>query len=234
MPSRGSPVTERLLGAIIRELPYIGPDEAVCLVGVRFDQYRRLVEAQERIGRRLQISYASGRLEVLPNGFRSEVRKSVLRSFVWLAAEAFGQEMYALGSTTLADEGGDYGFDPQECFSFRAPTPVAVGDDEARESPPDLLIEVENPHRATNRLPLCARAGVPEVWYDDLEAMRILSLQSDGTYSVFDSSPVFPQIRSRDLNRFLALSHAKDLMTISRDFRAWLESLDQPLSVSRG
>ena len=233
LPSSATTVTDRLLGAIIRELPFFGPDQAICLGKVSFDQYRLLAEAQEKLGRRLQISYGSGRVEVLPNTLRSEVRKSVLRSFVWQAAEALGQEIYALGSTTLADRKGDYGFDPHESFSFRPPKQAAAGPDDGggNEPRPGLLIEVENPNRAINRLPLCARAGVPEVWYDDLEGMRILSLQSDRTYSVSDYSAAFPLVAGHDLNQCLAAVDTKDMMSIVREFRGWLESLN-PVVVS--
>lgn len=228
MPSRATTVTERLLGAIIRELPFIGPDEGVCLGGVSFAQYRRLADAQERLGRRLQISYGAGRLEVLPNAFRTEVRKSVLRSIVWLAAEALGRAMNALGSTTVASEAGDYGFDPQESFALCPPGRVAIGsnDDAGGVPPPDLVIEVENPHRVGNRLPLFARAQVPEVWYDDLDRVQVLSFQPDGTYAAGESSSAFPLIRSQDLNRFLSVSHATSLTTISREFRAWIEAIE--------
>ncbi|MBO0700441.1 MAG: Uma2 family endonuclease [Zavarzinella sp.] len=229
-------MADRLIETIIGELPFFGPEDAVCLGGVNWDQYRRAVKAQEELGRRLQISYASGRLEVLPNAFRTEVRRCLLRSFVCLSAEIFGQEMYVLGSTTLAGRDRDYGFDPQESFCFRNLS-RGVLDPQTGPGcgpPPDLVIEVENPKRASNRLPMCVRAGVPEVWFDDLDTLRILSLQPDQTYSVTDYSPAFPLIPSHDLNRFLSLAHTNEMTAVSREFRAYVESLMPTLAAPDG
>lgn len=223
-PPRRPSVADRLVDAVTRELPFFGSGDAVCLGGVSWDQYRCVVQAQEEIGRRLQISYASGRLEVLPNAFRTEVRRCALRSFVWQSAERFGQEMYILGSTPLADRDRDYGFHPQESFRFCSPG-RGCAEGAGGEAPPDLVIEVENPKRASSRLPMCARAGLPEVWYDDLDRLRILSLQSDRTYAVTDHSPTFPLIPSRDLNRILSLTDTSDTTAVLRAFRSYVESL---------
>jgi hypothetical protein len=223
-PPHRQAVSDRLVETVIRELPFFGPDDAVSLRSVNWDQYRLVAEAQERLGRRLQISYAAGRLEVLPNAFRTEVRRCALRSFVWLSAETFEREMYFLGSTTLADRDRDYGFDPQESFRLCSPG-GGCAEGAGGEAPPALVIEVENPKRSSSRLPMCARAGVPEVWYDDLESLRILSLQSDRTYAVTDHSLSFPLIPSRDLNRILSLADTSDTTAVLRAFRSYVESL---------
>ena len=218
--------------ALIRALPSFGPKDAICFTGVTWDQYWRLREAQEEFGRRLQISYSSGRLEVLPNRFGSECRKVMLRCFVTRLAEVFEREMYSLGSTTLEDRDADYGFDPHESFCFGSANLGAETADSCDASP-DLVIEVEQPNRALNRLPHCARAGIREVWYHDLDTLRILSLQSDRSYSEVDFSPTLPLVSSQDLNRFMSFLRSQDHATISREFRAWAEALRPTIVSSR-
>jgi Uma2 family endonuclease len=229
----GTAVADRFVQALIRELPCFGPADAVCLMGVNWDQYRRLRVAQEAFGRRLQISYCSGRLEILPNRFRSECRKALLRCFVWWLAEVFEHKMYALGSTTLEDPDADYGFDPHEAFCFSGASFSAERAD-TREPSSDLVIEVEQANRALNRLPLCARAGIREVWYHDLDRLRILSLQSDHRYSDVDYSPTFPLVSSQDLSRFLPVLDSQDHTTISRQFGAWANTLKPRIVSSPG
>jgi Putative restriction endonuclease len=229
----GTAVADRLVEALIRELPCFGPENAVCLTGVTWDQYRRLRDAQEEFGRRLQISYCSGRLEILPNRFRSECRKVMLRCFVWRLAEVFEHKMYSLGSTTLDDPDADYGFDSHESFCFTSASLSAEPAD-THEPSSDLVIEVEQPSRALNRLALCARAGIREVWYHDLDRLRILSLQSDRSYSDVDYSPTFPLVSSQDLNRFLSLLDSQDHTTISRQFGAWANTLKPTIVSSPG
>src|SRR5262245_1835692 len=124
--SRSPAIADGRVEALIHELPAFGAKDAVCLTGVNWDQYRRVREAEEALGRRLQISYASGRIELLPNLFRGETRRSMLRWFVWLLAEQFELEMDALGSTTLADQIADYGFDPHESFCIHGPGRIAT------------------------------------------------------------------------------------------------------------
>src|SRR5262249_6462239 len=107
------------------------------------------------------------------------------------------------------------------------------GVDKFGDSPPDLVIEVEHPNQTLKRLPLCARAAIPEVWYHDLGSLRILELRSDRTYSDVNYSPAFPLVSTEDLDRFLSLLRSQDLTTISREFRAWVETIKPTIVSSR-
>ena len=232
--ARTRTAADRILEAIIGALPQFGPTDAIYLEKVTWDQYQQILEEQERLGRRLQISYAAGRLEVLPNLFPAETRKCILRLFVCLLAESFEGELYSLGSSTLADKEKDFGFDPHESFLIQSADRVLFNDagDLLCSTPPDLVVEVEQPNRKLNRLPMCARAAVPEVWYHDLDKLQFLSLQPNGTYATIDASPAFPLVRSEELDGLLSGLTTRDLTAIADEFRKWVGSI-KPIEVKK-
>jgi len=233
-PARTRTAADRILESIIGALPQFGPTDAIYLEKVTWDQYQQLLEAQESLGRRLQVSYAAGRLEVLPNLFQSETRKCILRLFVCLLAQSFRDELFSLGSSTLADKEKGFGFDPHESFFIQCAGRVTFNDmgDVICSDPPDLVIEVEQPNRKLNRLPMCARAAVPEVWYHDLEKLQFLSLQPNETYAPIDASLAFPMVRSEVLDGLLSGLSTRDLTAITDEFRKWVGSI-KPIEVKK-
>jgi Uma2 family endonuclease len=120
----------------------------------------------------------------------------------------------------------DRGFEPDECYYVQNASRVLPIRplDFSRDPPPDLAIQIEYTRSVLERLPMYATAGVPEVWRYDGEALSVLRLQPDRTYTSADASPTFPGIPLSEVNRFLTLVGTRDSASIIREFRAWVKN----------
>jgi Uma2 family endonuclease len=174
--------------------------------------------------RRVRLTYDRGELEFMTVSPEHERGKSLLRRFLEALTEELGVEIACLGSMTCRREEMELGLEPDECY-YIANEPQVRGRDDidlTRDPPPDLMLEIEISRSFLNRMRLCARLRVPEVWRSDGRTLRIAVLGADGRYVESACSRAFPFLRAEDVSRFLAQRATVGENSLIRAFRTWI------------
>jgi Uma2 family endonuclease len=198
--------------------------ESFVLEGVSFELYERLVE--ELAGQHVFITFDGGRLELMSPSWEHEWWKSLIGRLIETLALERAVAAEALGSTTFKRRDLAKGLEPDECYYLRGAGGLRHrrGAELPRDTPPDLVVEVDLTHHAIDREAIYAALGVAEVWRFDGRVLSFLVLQSHGTYSQADTSAGFPGLRAADVQRFLKLAEEEDQGAAVLAFRDCIRS----------
>jgi len=179
----------------------------------------------ERVGdRHIFVTYDRGRLELMSPSYKHDMRGRAIALLVNILAEELQIPLQGAGSTTFRREDLDQGLEPDECFYIRNVNRV-IGKSEidlSVDPAPDLAIEVEISRRMIKRVPIYESMGVPEIWRDDGEHVRVYQLGTDGHYHQAQSSASFPMMPLDQIERLLALATTMDQMNWTRAARKWI------------
>jgi len=180
----------------------------------------------DRFGdRHIFITYDRGRLELMSPSFKHDKRGRLIGLLIAVLAE-LAIPIQGGGSTTFRRKDLDKGLEPDECFYIKNVDRI-LGKDEidlSVDPPPDLAIEVEISRRMIERVPLYESLGVPELWRDDGEHIRVFQAGDDGHYQPANRSASFPMISLEQMDRLLATAATTDEMNWMRTVRAWVRS----------
>lgn len=167
-------------------------DHVIVLRNVTWADYQRLLEIRgERPVPRL--TYLEGDLELMTPSRSHEYIKSMIGCLVeaWCLEHSVAITPY--GSWTLENKEAERGVEPDECY--------VLGDveDPARC---DLAIEVVWTHGGINKLEVCRKLGVREVWVWKDGAIAVYALRGDA-YAPVDQSELLPDLDHAELLRFV-------------------------------
>ncbi len=234
-PAAGPPTPrvrpeDRMADVLIDAMVDIADGALVMFTGMRWAQYRKLLEARDRLRPGVRVTFDRGRLEVMTVASLHEQWKKTLAMLIECLAEELGLPFVSVGNVTVAREDLDRGFEPDECYYIQnAARVVAVKAlDFGRDPPPDLAVEIEKSRTVIDRLPLYAAVGVPELWRYNGNALIVLRLQADKTYAPVTASPTFPGIPLARIEESLHLVGTTDTGSILRQFRAWAKTIVPP------
>lgn len=196
-------------------------DEVLTIPGLTWDQY---VIINDALGDRPNVRtlFLDGRLTFVSPARVHEWSERVLDTILLVISDECDVDMEVVGSTTLRKGEGRTGLEGDEAYYLRGnvarmggPVPIDLD----RDPPPDLAIEVENTHRATDALAIYAQLGVPEVWRHDVRRGRLsfLALHPDGTYREVSRSLGFPFLTPEDV--LFQVRRAEELKSRPRWFR---------------
>jgi len=178
-------------------------DETFTIPGLSWDQY---VAINDALGDRgsLRVLYLAGRLTFVSPAFIHAASEDALDSIVKAIALGCQIPLLPIGSTTLRKVGVPAGVEGDRVYYLRenvARMRGAAEIDLGTHPAPDLAIEVENTHKATDALAIYAGIGVPEVWRHDVRrgTMTFGLLGADGTNTATPSSLVFPFLTPEDV-----------------------------------
>jgi Uma2 family endonuclease len=194
------------------------------LYDVGWEGYQALLKM---VGERpIRVTYDRGNVELMTTSPIHEIYKALLGRMVETIGEELDIQLFTQASMTFNREDVDRGLEPDDCFYIASAGRVT---DRSRinletDPPPDLAIEVEITRNVLNRLGIYAALGVPEVWRFDGEALRVLLLGADGTYSPSDTSAAFPFLPMQELVRFLRAYDRNNDSRWGREFRAWVRN----------
>jgi Uma2 family endonuclease len=180
----------------------------------------------ERVGdRHIFITYDRGRLELMSPSWEHAKRGRRIGLLISILAEELEIPIEGGGSTTFRREDLQRGLEPDECFYVKNVDRVRGKRkiDLSVDPPPDLVIEVEISRRMLARLPLYEALGVPELWRDDGQHVRVFTLGTDGRYHEAEHSPSFPMLPVEQLSRLLETGIATDEMNWMRNVRRWVK-----------
>jgi Uma2 family endonuclease len=151
-----------------------------------------------------------------------ESYKKLLGRIVEALTEAFGLEIYSLGSMTCDREDLARGLEPDQCYYIQNEAAV-WGKQNLNlqvDPPPDLAIEIDITSSSLPRFGIYASLGVPEIWHFDGQVVTIHGLEGD-RYRLLTSSRAFPLLEVTDLQRFLDLKPSVKENALIRQVREW-------------
>src|SRR5262249_3661266 len=175
----------------------------------------------------LRLTYDRGNLEFMSTSFKREVYKKHLGHFIEILAEELNRSFTTAGNMTFQREDLERGMEPDDCFWFQHEPQMRckLTWEPLVDPAPDLGLEIEISRSILNRLAICAALGIGEIWCTDGESLRVLRLQPDGTYQKVARSQIFPEVPVERIMDFLAATETTELLTVIRDFRAWVRQL---------
>ena len=178
-------------------------DEILTIPGLAWDQY---VTINDALGdqAKLRVLYIAGRLTFVSPAFVHEGSKDAIDKIILAIAVGCQLRLRPIGSTTLRKEGIEVGIEGDRVY-YLGPNVDRMHGVRAIDldvhPTPDLAIEVENTHKATDAVAIYAQMGVPEVWRYDArrDTLTFASLQEDGTYIPTPRSVHFPFLAPADV-----------------------------------
>lgn len=201
------------------------PEQRVTLHNVSWETYERLlVDLWDSSAPRL--TYDRGTLEIMSPSSEHERYNRTAAQIVEELAVEMDINIDSLGSTTFRREDLDRGFEPDSCFYIRNAAGVRGKKriDLGSDPPPDLVIEIDITSPSLAKLPIFAKAGVPEVWRFDGSRLSIYEL-AGGEYLERDASVAFPPVTAADITAFIRDSETMERPEWIRKLRAWARDL---------
>jgi Uma2 family endonuclease len=176
--------------------------------------------------RHVFVTYDRGRVELMSPSWKHDKRARRIGLLVGYIADALSQPLEGGGTTTFRREDLDRGLEPDQCFYIANASRIRGKDeiDLALDPPPDLAVEVEITHRLLDREAIYAALGIPELWVDDGQNLRIQLLDAAKQYRPAASSLAFPSVQAKHVVHLLGLSQSMDEMSWGRAVREWLKA----------
>ncbi len=201
------------------------PEQRVTLHNVSWETYERLL-ADLWDSSAPRLTYDRGTLEIMSPSSEHERYNRTAAQIVEELAVELDVHLESLGSTTFRREDLDRGFEPDSCFYIRNAAGVRGKKriDLGTDPPPDLVIEIDISSPSLAKLPIFAKAGVPEVWRFDGSSLAIYELVG-GEYMGRDSSVAFPAVTAADITAFIRDSETMERPEWVRKLRAWARDL---------
>jgi Uma2 family endonuclease len=195
--------------------------------GISWETYERLLREVGDDHPGLHLTYDDGLLEIFMPGKKHEKVKTIVARLLEAYSDEVGIDAEDLGSMTFKQKKKKKGLEPDECYYVQNIAKVAEMQDEfdpAKDSPPDLAIEVDITSSSISRQSIYAVLGVPEIWRYDGERIAPFLRQRSGSYVKVAKSAAFPKLDFAQLNRCLAIGLAETQPAAIRALRQWLRS----------
>jgi Uma2 family endonuclease len=188
--------------------------------------YERFLAARGEEYPGLRISYNRGRLELLTTSGPHERFKVLLSRFLEMYTFEFKLPLLGYGEATLKRRDLDRGMEPDQWYYVEhADQMGGIRElDFTRDPPPDLAIEIEVSRSIVDRIDICRAIGIRELWCYDGDSLRVMLLQTDGTYLESPTSRAFPRLPITELGRRIgeaATTVANDT-TLLRGLSEWI------------
>lgn len=212
------------------DMSIVPPEAAgqILLHGISWSAYEQILDALD--DRPVRLTYDCGELEIMSPSERHERLKTLIGRLIETLTEELDIPIRSAGSTTLKSQLKQKGLEPDECYYVASEPRVRGKEDiDLEADPPDLAIEVDVTRSCLDRLSIYAALGIPEIWRLEAGALRVLTLQRDGSYLPGETSSSFSFLSISELNRFLAARNETDETSWIRGFRVWVrENLSNP------
>ncbi len=194
-------------------------DDSVVLTDVSWRDYERWRLAPANFN--LKMTYTRGTLEIMSPSRRHERVSYLIGRLIDVWTETHRIPCSPARATTLRRVDLDCGVEPDNCYYLEHESDVRGSDDLdlATDPVPDLVVEVEVKLKATDRLPIYAALGVPELWRWREERLGVLRLDETGSYSETEESAALPGFPVQIAVDLIARRHAIGDTDVVREFR---------------
>lgn len=177
-----------------------------------------------------RLAYDQGNLEIMSPLFAHEHIKRLLERCVETLCEELNLPIRSAGSLTCKRQDLLKGIEPDSCFYIQTEPLIRhlQNIDLERDSPPDLILEVDFSNSSLNKEPIQLALGIPEVWRyagGHLTIKRLQQGQSgENQYRVMTVSPTFNDLPLIEIPQFLGQSSQLGEAGVIRAFRQWVKS----------
>lgn len=157
-------------------------EQRIVLNHVSWDTYERLL-SDHMDASAPRFTYDRGALEIMSPSTEHEELKENLAAIADALAEEWGIDFRRLGSTTFRKRDLEGGVEPDACFYLQNADRIRGKReiDLMSDLPPDLVIEVVITNPWLDKMAVYARPGVPEVWRNCGQNVRIFQLRGSAT-----------------------------------------------------
>jgi Uma2 family endonuclease len=201
------------------------PSESRTFYGITWEDYISLSE-KTLDKTNLHISYNRGILKIMGQGFKHENISRFLNNLVMILGIFLKINIVPAGSMSLVSKKTRKGADPDESYYIQnanlASFKKELFDDET-DTPPDIVIEIDESHKSDDKFEIYAAFGIKEFWLYDTEVMRIFLLSETGEYLLSEKSLALPILTDEVLSEFLLRSQNEEQFKVLIDFQNWLQ-----------
>lgn len=207
-------------------LTEIKPGEAKVFYGVDWEDYVEFLE--EHLDKSdLETTYNRGVLRAnMVQGFTHEQLTRFIEKLLTVVQLVLDKNIISSGSMTLVSNKTRKGAEPDASFyiqnSHLASFKSKLFDDKT-DTPPDLVVEIDESHKSDEKFEIYAAFGIKEFWLYDEEVLRIFVLSKTGEYLIAEKSPALPILSAEILTNFLKRSQNEDQIKVLKDFQNWLQ-----------
>lgn len=205
------------------------PEQKIILRNVSWETYERLL-ADHLDSSSPRFTYDRGTLEIMsPSAEHEEINRTIAM-FVEVVFEEMNVDIRNLGSTTFKREDLERGFEPDSCFYIQNAERIGgkTKIDLKVDPPPDLVIEIDITSESLNKLPICAKLAIPEIWRYDGKKIIVLKLEAD-SYVESEQSRALPDLPASVISAFIEESRSLERTAWLRKIREWARSSKRAL-----
>ncbi|MDQ3178977.1 MAG: Uma2 family endonuclease [Acidobacteriota bacterium] len=203
----------------------ITPENPKILYGVSWEDYLELTEnlLEET---HIKTSFNRGILKIMVLGFRHDNESRFLHNLITTTSLALRIKTIPAGSMSLISNRIRKGADPDESYYIqnydRASFKRELYDDET-DTPPDLVVEIDETHKLSDKFEIYAAFGIKEFWLYDAKILRMFELSEKGDYLLIEKSIALPILSAANLTEFLNRSQTEDQFELLVEFENWLQ-----------
>jgi len=201
------------------------PGKSKILYGVSWEDYLEITEnlLEET---HIKTSFNRGVLKIMSLGFRHDNKSRFLHNLITATSLALRVRTIPAGSMSLISNRVRKGADPDESYYIqnykRASFKRELFDDET-DTPPDLVIEIDETHKSDDKFEIYAAFGIREFWLYDARVLRMFELSETGEYLLVEKSIALPILTDEILTRVLNRSQTEDQFEVLLYFEKWLQ-----------
>lgn len=193
------------------------------LRGQTWEDYENILEDVGEAGG-LRISYDGGNIQIMTLSTRHEKYVRLIERLIDNVSMRKRIKILSFGSATMKTSRRERGSEPDCCFYIQNAAAVARKSsiDFSRDTPPDLVVEVDIYHDLLDKFSIYAALRVPEFWLYDGRKLKIYQLRDD-VYEEIEKSVGLPFLTAETLTGFLNRLENSDQYEILLDFEKWLD-----------
>lgn len=207
----------------------IETEEPVILYGVSWEDYSDY--ANSALGEsNAKMTYNRGVLKIMVQGAKHENISRFLDRLVALTGFVFEKNIVPVGSMSLVSNKLRKGADPDESYYIQNAHLANIKDtlfDDATDTPPDLVVEVDRSHSSDDKFEIYAAFGIKEFWLYSDSHLHIFLLTETGEYLKADRSAALPVLTATVLTDYINRSQEEEQFKVLADFKDWLETNKQ-------
>lgn len=198
---------------------------AVTFNKVSWEEYEKLLEqVGEPAG--LRLSYFQGELTAMTVSAEHEKYTRFIEQMVTALKLRLRINISSFGSATMKKSKKLTGKEPDACFYVQSVALIGnrIDLDFAIDPPPDIAVEVDIHHSASNKFDIYAALNVAEVWVFDGQQLTIHLLEQN-KYIDAPLSRALPVLTAEVLTRFLLQMRVDGEFQTLLAFDEWLQTL---------
>ena len=200
--------------------------DRVVLHNLNWQQFETLLQTLGE-HRSARVAYDFSTLEIMTPLPEHERHKDKISEVIKDIAEILNLEYDCLGSTTWKRETQLAGVEPDNCFYFQNESRIRGLSrfNLEQDPPPDLALEIDLTNKSLNRRPIYARLGIPEIWNYDIEQAQLTIYQlNEDSYSISETSSIFPQISILEIPQILNRHRQEGRLATRRIMKDWVQT----------